>query len=566
MKRKISLQYSLIVIIAIIAFSVGATLIARNNINRVTEHHLEYYLSIIENDYSSFDNGTVLVQKYSTVIQDVRITILNPEGMVVADTNITPDDNHLTRPEFVDLGTPYIRYSETLDKKMMYLAEEMPDGGYLRVAISISSILPFLNDFILFAIFIGTLIIILAVFLITLTTNKALAPLKETVQSLNAVAQGEYIEKLPLEQSEEMNSIINDINDISRMISSNINLLNIEKRKLEFILNRMDQGLCVLDSEQNVIMVNQFVEGLFQYRTELNLNKAYLYLFRNPVIQKIIEDLRSGEENLVSFFSENDRFYSVSANKMIASWEKKEMTLLIFNDITAMKQLETLKRDFFINASHELKSPLTSIIGSSELISSKIVQNPDEITDLASRILQEANRMNNLVIDMLNLSKYENNLLSRADVEVDLSLIVQDVFKSLEPLAQSKHIELISYLEPVIFRADYEHMTQLVRNLTDNAIQYGVENGHVTVKLYTLGDKIRLEVIDDGIGIPKADQSRVFERFYRVDKARSKKTGGTGLGLSIVKHICAMYHAQIALESELNKGTTITITLPTQNE
>ena len=566
MKRKISLQYSFIVVMAIIIFSVGASLIARINLNRVTEHHLELYLNMIENDYVSYDTGTQLVQKYTSINQDVRITILNPTGTVVADTNITPEDNHLSRPEFVDLGTAYIRYSDTLDKKMMYIAEEMDDGGYLRVAISISSILPFLSDFILFSIIIGIIIIIAAAFLISMTTNKALAPLKETVQSLHAVARGEYLEKMPLEQSEEMNQIINDINAISRMISENISLLNVEKRKLEFILNRMDQGLCVLDSKQNVILVNQFVESLFQYRTELNLNKAYLYLFRNPIIQKIIEDLRSGEENLVSFFTENDRFYSVSANRMTASWEKKEMTLLIFNDITAMRQIETLKRDFFINASHELKSPLTSIIGSSELISSKIVTKPEEITDLANRILQEANRMNNLVIDMLNLSKYENNLLSRADVEVDLSVVVQDVLKSLEPLALSKHIELISHLEAVTLQADYEHMTQLVRNLTDNAIQYGVENGHVTVKLYSLGNHIRLEVIDDGIGIPKADQSRVFERFYRVDKARSKKTGGTGLGLSIVKHICAMYHAQISLESEPNKGTTITITLPTQKE
>ena len=562
MKRKITLQYSLIMVLAVIAFIVGASLIARSNLNNITEHNLTQYLSIISGDYVAYDDSQALIDAYATLEDSIRITILNPEGNVTFDSSGNPLDNHLTRPEFVDLGVAYSRYSDTVEQTMMYMAKSMSDGGFLRVAIPIDSILPFLNDFIVFSIIIGILIILLASILVHFATQKTLQPLKDTVASLNAVARGEYIERLPLEQTEEMNHIINDINQISRMISDNINALFVEKQKIDFILNHMDQGLCVLDANMKVVLVNKFIENLFQYQPATNLNKDYLYLFRNPGIQKIINDLASGEDGLVTYFSEGDKEYSVAGNRMVTTWSQSKLYLLIFNDITAIKQVETLKRDFFVNASHELKSPLTSIIGASELISSDIVSKPEEIQDLAHRILQEAGRMNNLVADMLNLSQYENNIMTKNETMVDLSLVVSDIKNSLEHLALTKKIELITYLEPIVFFADYEHMVQLVRNLMDNAIQYGVENGHVTVKLYRLGENIKLEVIDDGIGIPKADQARVFERFYRVDKARSKKTGGTGLGLSIVKHVCALYHAQISLESEPNKGTKVTITIP----
>ncbi len=562
MKRKLIIQYSLIMTFAVVLFIVLAALLTRNNLNNVTKHHLENYLEAVSLNYDTYQNGSDLVTQYQTIEADIRITVLDPIGNVVSDSSGSPLDNHLSRPEFQDLGTIYIRHSDTLNKTLMYVARQMDDDGYLRVAIPLANILPFINDFILFSILIGIAIIVLTAFLVKIATDRTLKPLKETVASLNAVAKGEYVERLPLEQSEELNQIINDINDISKMIATNINDLNSEKQKIDFVLNRMDQGLCVLNSEKKVVLVNRFVENLFQYSAEAHNHKDFHYLFRDKVIHQVIEESDGTEEGLLVYLNINDRHYSLTVNKMSASWNNVGLYLMVFNDITSMKQIETLKRDFFVNASHELKSPLTSIMGASELIAANLVSNPDEIKDLTGRILQEAQRMSNLVQDMLNLSKYENNILSKNETSVDLSMVVNEVKANLEPLANQKNIEIIMHLEPITITADYEHMVQLIRNLMDNAIQYGVNHGHVTVKLYRLGPSIKLEVIDDGIGIPKIDQSRVFERFYRVDKARSKKTGGTGLGLAIVKHICAMYHANITLESEVNVGTKIMVTFP----
>lgn len=549
---------------AVVLFIILAAFLSRNNLNNLTERHLRNYLEVVSNQYSSYQEGAELVSSYQDIETDIRITIIDPVGNVIADTAGSMSDNHLLRPEFQNLETIYIRESSTLNKTMMYIARSMDDGGYLRVAVPLANILPFLNDFILFSILIGLSILLLSALLNNIATDRTLKPLKETVISLNAVASGQYIERLPLEQSQELNQIINDINTISKIISNTISELNIEKQKLDFILNRMDQGLCVLNSNKDIVLVNRFIENLFHYSESTHHLKNYRYLFLDQKIHLAVDKVDDHQEGYFSYIAMNDRHYSLSVNRIKTSWSNLEIYLLVFNDITSLKQIEILKRDFFINASHELKSPLTSIIGASELITSNLASSSEDIKDLSNRILQEANRMSNLVQDMLNLSKYENNIISKNETNVDLEQLIIDIKNHLDGVAKQKNIEIITYLESIFYVADYEHMVQLIRNLMDNAIQYGKENGHVTVKLYQLGSSIKLEVIDDGIGIPKEDQIRVFERFYRVDKARSKQTGGTGLGLAIVKHLCAIYHATISLESEVNVGTKITISFNQQ--
>jgi len=379
MKRKLIIQYSLIMTFAVVLFIILAALLTRNNLNNITKHHLENYLEAVSLNYDTYQAGDDLVAQYQTIEADIRITVLDPIGNVIADSSGNPLDNHLSHPEFQNLETIYIRHSDTLNKTLMYIARGMDDGGYLRVAIPLANILPFINDFILFSILIGIAIIALTAVLVKIATDRTLKPLKDTVASLNAVAKGEYVERLPLEQSEELNQIINDINDISKMIAININDLNSEKQKVDFILNRMDQGLCVLNSEKKVVLVNRFVENLFQYSTEKHYQKDFHYLYRDKAIHQVIEEADTTEEGLLAYLNMNNRHYSLTVNKMSASWNNVGLYLLVFNDITSMKQIETLKRDFFVNASHELKSPLTSIIGASELIATNLVSNPDGV-------------------------------------------------------------------------------------------------------------------------------------------------------------------------------------------
>ncbi|MFH0993726.1 MAG: ATP-binding protein, partial [bacterium] len=400
------------------------------------------------------------------------------------------------------------------------------------------------------------------IFFVSLSADRTIRPLRETAADLRSIVAGQYVERLPLENTEEWNQLVNEINDIARMISENIRSLGNQKRKLDFILDHMDQGLCILDTFGHVVLVNRFVKNLFGFNDQENMMRDYLYLFRDKAIQSAVRDALEKGVGMNGTYTDGGRHYSVTVIKNPNDSNGTESILLIFTDITLAKELEILKRDFFVNASHELKSPLTSIIGASELIAANMTKSPEETSDLAARIIQEARRMNNLVGDMLDLSKYEQGVITKNITMIDLADIVKEVAAALEPIAAERNIRIETQLIVASMPADYEHMTQLVRNLMDNSVKYGVENGHVRVALRKSADSIELEVADDGIGIPKADQARVFERFYRVDKARSKKTGGTGLGLAIVKHICLAYQGKITLESELGKGTKIVVAFP----
>jgi two-component system phosphate regulon sensor histidine kinase PhoR len=545
-----------------VAFVVGSTFVVRSNLQDVTELNLTNYLQIVASDYESGHDSASIIEKYAAIDQYLRITLIDENGNVLADSLSNTTENHLARPEFAAPGTTFIRYSDTLDREMMYLAMVLSDGNFLRVAIPTSSILPFLNAFIGVSVLIALVIAILSGIGSFFLAKQVLDPLKQTAETLNDISQGKYIEKLPLEKTEEMNRLINEINDISKLISRSIRSLNVEKQKSDLILDHMDQGLCVLDFSGRIVMINRFVKELFAFNEQENENKDYRFLFRDKTIQNAVRTVLQENKSTTAMFFVSDRYYSITASPIENDWNQSRSVIVIITDITMIKDLEIQKRDFFLNASHELKSPLTSIIGASDLIANGLTKDEAESIDLAKRIVQEANRMNNLVMDMLNLSKYENHLLSKGDQIVDLAEVVLDVAKKLEPTAAERGIRIETDLKPVEILAEYEHMIQLVRNLVDNSVKYGVENGHVIVKLYPTAETFNLEITDDGIGIPKMDQSRIFERFYRVDKARSKKTGGTGLGLSIVKHICLLYRANIELESELGKGTKITIRFP----
>jgi two-component system phosphate regulon sensor histidine kinase PhoR len=562
MKRRISFQFALVIAFAILAFIIGSSLIVQNNFNKVTELNLNQYLSMVSTDIEEGLSPAEIIVKYQDSSDFLRITFMDSTGSVLADSLATELENHLSRPEFQNLGTAYIRVSDTLNRKMMYLATQLNDDLYLRVAIPLNSILPFLNDFIGLSIAVGAFISLLSILLIMQLTKNTLKPLKDLKDTLNDVANGEYKEIMPLNKFEEINGIINEINDISKLISYNIVSLNEEKQKSDFLLNHMNQGICVLDQEGKIVLVNQFLRQLFHFNEGANLHKDYHYLFRDKSIQDAIQNAYQSYVNTSTLIEMNNDFFSVTISFLEKNWNQLPSVVLIFTDVTMVKNIEALKRDFFVNASHELKSPLTSIMGSSELISSGMVQDASTIKDLTSRILEESTRMNHLVMDMLNLSKYENQVISRSEEKVLLHEVINEVKNMILPAMTQKHITWNESIENVTMYASHEHMVQLIRNLFENSIQYGNDDGNLKVSLHQIAHKIIFSVEDNGIGIPKVDQTRVFERFYRVDKARSKKTGGTGLGLSIVKHIVMIYQGQIELDSTEGKGTKITITFP----
>lgn len=560
MKRKISFQFILIILISLIFFIVGASFIARNSLNNATKLNLEKYLFIILQDYQE-QNETQIIDKYEDIEDFLRITFIDSAGNVIADSLADNLDNHLSRPEIANPGEIYIRYSDTLKIDMMYLAASV-DNGYVRVAIPISSLLGFLNDFTALSIAIGVIIVTLSIVTSTYLIKQSLKPLQDVKEILSNINQGNFKEIMPVLKYDEINSLIKEINELNRSMSANILSLKSEKLKSDFLLNHMNQGICVLDENAKIVLLNNYLKRLYNFNIDYNINKDFRYLFRGEEIQAAIREVYNNKKDQMLTIQINGGYYSVSIIYSEKDYSEIPTVILIYSDITQSKKIETLKKDFFVNASHELKSPLTTIIGSAELIANDIASDEATRKDLVNRILSEAKRMNNLVLDMLSLSEQENRDSKKEKKIVNLPKTVEEVIDNLKVIAQEKKLEIITGILDVNIYINYEEIYQLIKNVLENAIKYNNNEGKVWINIQTDDQDLIIKVTDNGIGIPKKDLGRVFERFYRVDKARSNAISGTGLGLSIVKHIVMNYHGRIELDSEDDEGTEVRIYIP----
>ena len=561
MKRKISLEFILLIFTSLIIFTIGATFIVRDTINKVTELNLEKYLMIISNDNSALTELEI-VEKYSELSDYLRIAFIDANGVVLADSLAENLDNHLNRPEIVNIGEVFIRHSDTLNIDMMYLANELSEGGYLRVAIPITSVLGFLNDFLALSLVIGLIIIVLSIMSSSYLIKQSLKPLEEIKEILGTVNKGEYEEILPIVKYDEINGFIKEINEINKNIYENITSLKLEKQKLDFLLGHMNQGICVLDDNARIVLLNTYLRDLYNFNIDYNINKDYRYLFRDDEIQKAIQRAYEAKMGEVLVVFSKEKYYSVSIIYSEKDWSSSSSVILIYTDITSVKNIEILKKDFFVNASHELKSPLTTILGSADLIGQGMVKDEETTKDLIGRIASEAKRMNNLVMDMLALSEYESKKQDTQKQVVNLSRIVNEVVNNLSVLSTEKNTKFHIEVESYNIYIGFEEIYQMFKNLLENAVKYGKKDGNVWVKTTLDEHNLIISIKDDGIGIPSADLKRVFERFYRVDKARSKSTGGTGLGLSIVKHIVLNYNGYIELNSVEDEGTEVLVYLP----
>ncbi|MDD3129079.1 MAG: ATP-binding protein [Candidatus Izemoplasmatales bacterium] len=561
MKRKINWIFISIIFFSIGIFILGATLFARNSMHKVTELNLNNYLEIVKVDYENLDE-TQIIDKYKVIDNYLRITFIDSQGDVIIDSLVDNLDNHLNRPEIVNIGKVYTRYSNTLKIDMMYLATNLDNGDYLRVAIPSGSIMTFLNDFVALSIVVGILILTLSIIVVTYLLNYSMKPLEEVKTILEDVNEGKFKEIDQMVKFDEISGLVSEINIINKTISENINSLRTEKNKTDFLLKHMNQGICVLDSNAKIILLNDYLKNLYNFNIDFNINKDYRYLFRDEDIQKAINEVYKEKNNINLVSNIGDKYYSVMITYTDEAWSFNSGVILIYTDITTLKNIEVLKRDFFVNASHELKSPLTTIIGSTDLIIQGLAKDKNTVDDLISRIHSEAKRMDNLVMDMLTLSEYENRNQKNSKRMISIRSSIDNIIETLRVLINESKTVIDLEVENLTIYFSEDDFYQLFKNLIENAIKYGKLNGNVFIKVFSDSDNIKFEIKDNGIGIPKSDLSRVFERFYRVDKARSKSSKGTGLGLSIVKHIVLNYNGKIELNSEENVGTEVIVTFP----
>ena len=481
-----------------------------------------------------------------------RITWVAADGTVLydSDSEAAAMENHADREEIQEALTggsgESTRYSTTFDERRIYFATRLSDGTVLRVSSAQHSV---------WVLIMGLLSPVIMIFVLAAILSGVLASAlsKRILRPVNAIDL-EHPEQS--EVYEELSPLLSKIYNQNRVIDSQIEELQRKQAEFTAITENMSEGFLVIDDHTDLLSYNSGALRLLGAEAEIS-RRSVLALNRSEGFRKAVELSLSGE-HCEQLFEREGRYLQIIANPVYHE-ERVAGAVLVILDITEKHARESMRREFTANVSHELKTPLTSISGTAEIIKNGFVK-PEDIPHCAGNIYDEAQRLITLIGDIMRLSQLDEDSVPFEKGPVDLYELASSVLCRLEAAAGKRGISLTLSGEHAMVNGVSQVLDEMVFNLCDNAVKYNRENGHVHVFVSEGNGHVTLRVEDDGIGIPAADQVRVFERFYRVDKSHSKEIGGTGLGLSIVKHGAAFHNARVALESELGKGTTVTVT------
>ncbi len=479
-----------------------------------------------------------------------RFTLVSADGEVLYDSqaNATDMENHLDREEITEAlengNGSSARYSSTLTERTFYEATRLENGNVLRISVSQVTV---------GALILGMLPAICAIVLISIVVALVLSHkmAKDIVKPLNELDLENPAEN---ETYEELAPILTKLNKQHKQITRQMRELRQKSDEFEQITASMNEGLILLDNKGMILSINVAAKKLFGV-DETTVGRDFIALDRTSVMSRAIEKALDGKR--AEFREErNGSEYQFVINRTESDGKTVGVVILCF-DITETAFAERNRREFTANVSHELKTPLQSIIGSAELLENGLVK-PEDTKRFVGNIKNEATRLVSLINDIIRLSQLDEDS-EPATESVDLYDVANEVVEVLTVSAAKKQVELYLNGESCVMNGIRRYLYEIIYNLCDNAIRYNKEGGKVTIDLKNTDSNIVLSVRDTGIGIPAEHQSRIFERFYRVDKSHSKETGGTGLGLSIVKHAVAYHGGTIKLDSTVGKGTTITV-------
>lgn len=511
-----------------------------------------------DSSYSALENKAYLIslsadgeelQKYSSAPE--RITLVDKNGNVLYDNRaaVGEMENHLSREEIKEAledGTGYaVRHSQTLGINSCYYAIKLESGNILRVSDESLTVGAVVLQLLPPIAAIALLAFVLALVLASVISKKILKPINEMDLEGN-ISDTAY---------EELSPFVQKINSQQRRINHQIAELRASRREFETIAENMSEGLLLTDTKGHILTHNSSIKRFFGVQGDLS-GQNILALNRSEVFREVFENIKESR-HYESTVTLNAMHYEVTANPVLDENNTPCGAVILVIDVTEKEKREKLRREFTANVSHELKTPLTSILGISDMLKNGIVA-PDDIKDFGADINKDAERLLSLVNDIIKLSELDEGTVGDTET-VDLYKTANEVAQSLAKVAEKSGVALTVTGENTEIKAGESLIFEMIYNLCDNAVKYNKENGSVTVTVGNKDGSAFISVKDTGIGIAPEYTDRVFERFYRVDKSRSKQSGGTGLGLSIVKHIAASFGGKITLNSVLGEGTEITV-------
>ncbi|MBI4970862.1 MAG: PAS domain S-box protein [Candidatus Omnitrophica bacterium] len=510
---------------------------------------------------------------------DARLTVIRADGFVLGESEesweaLQQMDNHLERPEVQEALKKGIgmseRFSKTLKTNILYVALPIKDShsvvGIFRASLPLAIVRRTFST-VEKPVLIGTaagifFIIICALWL----GGRVSSRIAVMTRAATRYARGDLSEKIYIDAEDELKILADAMNEMVKALKLRISESEGQRAKLSAILKNMSEGIVAVDGDRSVLTVNPGAEEVFGIVESQVLGRGLLEVVRNPEIDEMMsEAMKTG--GIVKKVLEIARFEEKFLNVNAVGIEKQNgdvRGVLVLSDVTEVKKLENMRRDFVANVSHELRTPLTSIKGFAETLRSGASKDPEKSADFLKRIEDDADRLTRLIDDLLDLSKIESKQSPLQLESLDLKQEMDAVLSVLYPAIKKKRIQLENRIAESLGRrilADRDKLKQVLVNLIDNAIKFNQDGGNIIIDAEKAGDFLKISIEDTGIGIPQDEIARVFERFYRVDKARSRQEGGTGLGLSIVKHIIEAHGGKVSCESMAGKGSRFSFTL-----
>ena len=514
----------------------------------------------------------------------IHITVIALDGTVLGDSDEPAGQlgNPSSRPEIVAAltqgGGTAVRYSPAAKDDLFYRAYRQTEGDrqrIVRVAVSFSEIQN-VTEFIGRTLLVGLLLCSLSGLAVAYLFSRRLSKrVNHLAEFSKAVADGKFTQAvLPRSGDDELNVLEQNLYDMSLRIRDTITALRSEKDKVDSILGCMVEGVVVIDPKGKVLLINQRAKTMFDVTDDQIRDGSFVEISRNPEIRTILQEVLVFDFTRHVYskrvFIEDGRWFRVNAVSLRNGTEQSSGSILVFHDITEIQRLETVRSDFVANVSHELRTPLTAIRGYVETLLHNPPAKPADANQFLEIIERHAERLSRLTQDLLTLSDIESGTRKMTMQPVEVGQLVQRVLEVFWDRAAKKNVTLAHNLSPKVpsILGDYDRLQQLFINLVDNAVKYTPPGGSVTVTARQAHSssqspaRVEIAVTDTGAGIAEKDLPRLTERFYRVDKARSRELGGTGLGLAIVKHIVQAHEGDMKIESALNKGTTVRVYLP----
>lgn len=512
-------------------------------------------------------------------ISGTRITVIDPTGVVLCDSKKDPArmENHGDRPELIEalagIVGRSIRYSGTLRRDFMYVAVPVKKDGEIVGAVRASLPLAFIDENLrgmYFKIVIGGIVVAIIGGIVSFAVSRRISrPLEEMKRGVARFANDELSYRLPVRDLEEIGDLAEVMNEMAARLEDRIKTVIRQRNEQEAVFSSMVEGLLAVDTDERIIKVNRAASTFLGVDAEAVSGRTIQEVVRNPALQNFVARALSTVEpvegDIVLHNGSGERFLQAHGTQLYNPGGERRGAVIVLNDVTRLRRLENVRRDFVANVSHELKTPITSIKGFVETLQDGAINVPRDAEHFLNIIAKQADRMNSIIEDLLLISRVEQEV-EKEKIRFEtgkVRAVLQEAIQVVESKGNNKDIKIeLECPDTLLARINPALLEQAVINLVDNAIKYSEPGDRVTVSAQQGAEEVLVSVADRGCGVEKEHLPRLFERFYRVDKARSRKLGGTGLGLAIVKHIVQAHRGRVTVESTPNEGSTFSIHLP----